>query len=221
MNRTKTALLAGATGLVGHQCLHLLLADNRYEKVISIGRRPLPIEHPKLTQKIVDFDLLDSFNADLKADDVFCCLGTTIKKAGNQANFFKVDFTYVTKLAAVTSANGASQFLVVSAMGADANSGIFYNKVKGQMQDALQQIPFKCIHIFQPSLLLGDRKESRPGEKAAQLVMPALSFLMVGPLRKFRAIEDVTVAKAMLHAAHQDKPGVHIYQSDKVEELGN
>src|SRR5688572_23842014 len=128
MNVSKTALIAGATGLVGHQCLRLLLADNRYDKVIAIGRRPVELEHPKLHQKIVDFDTLDQYQPDLNADDVYCCLGTTIKKAGSKSIFFKVDFTYVTKLASLASANGASQFLVVSAMGADAGSSIFYNK---------------------------------------------------------------------------------------------
>jgi uncharacterized protein YbjT (DUF2867 family) len=220
MNVTRTALISGATGLVGYQLLQLLLTGNTYQQIISIGRRPLPVEHPKLIQKIVDFDNLDSYREDLKADSVFCCLGTTIKKAGTKDNFSRVDFSYVTRLASITSAQGARDFLVVSSMGADANSSVFYNKIKGRMEEALQQIPFHAIHIFRPSLLLGNRNESRPGEEAARLIMPLFSFLMIGPLRKYRPIKDITVACAMIKAANQQKSGINIYTSDEIERLG-
>lgn len=213
---SKTALIAGATGLVGSFCLDLLLQSNRYAKVISVGRRQLHIQHPKLQQLVVDFDRLDNYKQSLIADDVYCCLGTTIKNAGSKENFYKVDFTYVVKLASLTATNFGSQFLVVSSLGADANSSIFYSKVKGQMENAVKPLSFLGVHIFRPSLLLGPRQEKRLGEKLAQLIMPKLSFLFVGPWRQYRPVPAVAVAQAMLYAAMQDGAGVQTHNSDKI-----
>ena len=212
----KTALIAGASGLVGSYCLQLLLQSNRYKKVISIGRKVLPLEHPKLEQKLVDFDILESYQHSLIADDIYCCLGTTIKKAGSKENFFKVDFTYVVKLATITAANFASQFLVVSALGADASSKIFYSQVKGKMETAVKPLNFLGVHIFQPSLLLGNRTEKRFGEKVAQVVSSILPFLFIGPLHQYKPIHARDVAKAMLYAASQDGAGISIYPSVRI-----
>jgi uncharacterized protein YbjT (DUF2867 family) len=118
----KTALLAGATGLVGNALLPLLLASERYAKVIVVGRRPVAIEHPKLTQVVTELSKLEDERLRLIADDVYCCLGTTMRQAGSKKAFYEVDFLYVVKLAAITAANFAAQFLVVSALGADAES---------------------------------------------------------------------------------------------------
>ncbi|PSR52127.1 oxidoreductase [Adhaeribacter arboris] len=212
----KTAIIAGASGLVGSHCLDLLLQSNRYKKVISIGRKLLPMEHPKLEQKLVDFEILESYHHSLMADDIFCCLGTTIKKAGSKENFYKVDFTYVIKLASITAANFASQFLVVSAMGADANSRIFYNQVKGKMEAAIKPLHFLGVHLFQPSLLLGQRTEKRMGEQVAQAVAKVLPFVFIGPLRPYKPIHARDVAKAMLYAAAQDGAGISIYPSSRI-----
>jgi uncharacterized protein YbjT (DUF2867 family) len=221
MHRTRTALIAGASGLVGSHLLLLLLQSDRYSQVISIGRRELPVIHPKLDQQIVDFDDLKKSEADLVADDVFCCLGTTIKKAGSKEAFYKVDHTYVTRLAEITLKRRATQFLVVSAMGADAGSRIFYNKVKGEMERDVLQMGFQAVHIFRPSLLLGEREEHRTGEELGAKIMRPLSVLMLGPLRKYRPIQAETVANAMLQAASQDKKGTQVYLSDKIERLGS
>ncbi len=221
MQKVRTALIAGASGLVGGHCLHQLLASDRYSQVISVGRRELPIIHPKLEQVVVDFDDIKSYTTDLVADDVYCCLGTTIKKAGSKEAFYKVDHTYVVQLAQVTAAKGASQFLVVSAMGADASSMIFYNKVKGEMEHDVQQLGLITVHIFQPSLLLGERDEARTGEDLASKVMEPLSKLMVGPLKKYKPIAGETVAKAMLHAATQDQYGVYMHPSDDIARLAD
>ncbi|MEJ8756290.1 oxidoreductase [Pontibacter sp. H259] len=216
MHKTRNALIAGASGLVGSHCLRLLLTSERYSQVISIGRRDLPLIHPKLDQKVIDFNNLKKYSSELAADDVFCCLGTTIKKAGSKENFYKVDHTYVVELAKVTAAKNANQFLVVSAMGADAGSMIFYNKVKGEMERDVQQLDFRAVHIFRPSLLLGEREEQRTGEEFASKIMRPLSGLMVGPLRKYKPILAEDVAKAMLWAADQRANGVHIYPSDEL-----
>ena len=129
----KTALLAGATGLIGSHLLPLLLASERYSKVIVVGRRALALTHPKLTQVITDLDQLQDVRLQLIADDVFCCLGTTLKQAGSKEAFYKVDFLYVVTLAALAAGNFASQLMVVSSMGADAESRVYYSRVKGEI----------------------------------------------------------------------------------------
>ena len=213
----KTALIAGASGLIGRHCLDLLLAaDDRYERVISIGRRQLPFTHPRLEQRVVNFDALETEQLRLIADDVYCCLGTTIKQAGSQAAFYAVDYTYVVKLAAVLSTNFASQFLVVSALGADPHSSVFYNRVKGEMEAAVKQTSFRAVYIFQPSLLLGARPNPRFGERVGAVLLRAVSPLLLGPLRPYRAIEAAAVAQAMLDAARQDGGGVRTYKSDEI-----
>ncbi|GAB2473111.1 nucleoside-diphosphate sugar epimerase [Hymenobacter qilianensis] len=218
MTPQKTALIAGASGLVGSQLLTLLLASERYAKVIVIGRRPLPQVHPKLEQRIFGLDDLDQHRLGLIADDVYCCLGTTMRQAGSKEAFYKVDYLYVVKLAALTAGNFAAQFLVVSAMGADANSRIYYNRVKGEMEQAVRQTPFRAIHFFRPSLLLGNRTEKRLGEQIGAVLLKALRPLMVGPLRKYQPVEAVTVARAMLRAAEEDGGGIRVHLSDEIAE---
>ena len=216
MTSPKTALIAGASGLVGRHCLSFLLQSDRYNHVISVGRSPLSVSNPKLVQVTIDFDNLSDYKDQLQADDVFCCLGTTIKKAGSKAKFHKVDYTYVVELARLASSRGASQFLVVSALGAHPKSRIFYNKVKGQMEEAVKHIPFRSVHILQPSVLLGNRQESRPMEKVAGWFMGSLRFLLLGGLKKYRPIEARKVGKALVHYASQEKPGTHVHPSDQI-----
>jgi uncharacterized protein YbjT (DUF2867 family) len=220
MQKVRNALIVGASGLVGGHLLSLLLKNPRYSEVVSVGRRELPLLFPNLEQKVIDFDNMKDYASELVADDIFCCLGTTIKKAGSKEAFYKVDYTYVAQLAELTAQKGASQFLVVSAMGADAGSMIFYNKVKGKMEQHVKQQPFSSVHIFRPSLLLGEREEQRSGEELASKIMRPLSGLMIGPLEKYKPIEGETVAKAMLYAASQDQRGVHIHPSDDIAALG-
>lgn len=214
----KTALLAGASGLVGSYCLRLLLQSNRYDKVIVISRKALPVQHPKLRQLVVDFDKLDTYKHSLIADDIYCTLGTTIKKAGSKENFYKVDYTYVVNLAAITSANFASQFLVVSAVGANANASIFYSRVKGQMENTVKPMPFLGVHIFQPSLLLGPRQEMRFGEQVGSVLNKVFGGLLVGSLKKYKAISAEEVAQAMLNAAMQDGAGIKIHDTETIRQ---
>ena len=210
----KTALLAGATGLIGSALLPLLLASERYAKVIVVGRRPVALVHPKLTQVITDFDQLEAERLRLIADDVYCCLGTTIGQAGSRAAFYRVDFLYVVQLAALTAANFAAQFLVVSALGADVNSRFYYNRVKGEMEEAVRQTPFRAIHIFRPSLLLGERPTPRLGERLSAAVLKLARPLLRGSLAKYRPVAATTVAQAMLRAAEDDGGGLRIHSSD-------
>lgn len=212
----KTALLAGATGLVGSALLPLLLASGRYAKVIVVGRHPVAMQHPRLVQVTIELSQLEAARLRLIADDIYCCLGTTMRQAGSKAAFYEVDFLYVVKLAALTAANFASQFLVVSAAGADADSRFYYNRVKGEMEAAVRQAPFRAIHIFRPSLLLGERPAPRLGERVGALVLKLASPLLRGSWRKYRAVAATTVAQAMLRAAEDDGGGIRVHESDRL-----
>jgi uncharacterized protein YbjT (DUF2867 family) len=217
----KTALIAGATGLIGSQCLARLLDEPAYERVFALVRRPLPHADPKLEQRVIDFDRLGApGEAFPTATDVFCCLGTTMKKAGSEAAFRQVDFTYVVGLAAQALERGARQFLLVSSIGANARSPFFYPRVKGETEAAIAALPFEGRQIFRPSMLLGERAEDRPGERAGIVAFKGAAFLMIGPLRKYRPIAAATVAEAMVRVARKSPRGVNIYESDDIERLG-
>jgi len=210
----KTALIAGASGLVGEHLLAMLLASPDYEQVISLGRRWLDIQYPKLKQIAVDFDALQTVPDTLRVDDVFCSLGTTIKKAGSREAFRKVDFSYVVNAARLGQSLGAGGCFVVSALGAHPRSRVFYSRTKGEMEEALKSLNFDSLAIFRPSLITGHRKESRPGERLAVLVAPVVTPLLAGPLRKYRPIAAEAIAEAMVQAAHEHRRGVHSWESD-------
>jgi uncharacterized protein YbjT (DUF2867 family) len=208
---TRRAWVAGATGVIGGYCLDALLADADYAQVHALVRRPLARPGPRLTVHVVDYDQLDSA-ADLPAaDDAYCCLGTTMKQAGSRAAFERVDFEYVRTFARCALAAGATQFLLVSAVGADAASRIFYDRVKGRAEDVVRALPFRSVHIMRPSLLLGPRPERRRGEALAKTVAPWLAPLLVGTLAKYRPVHARTVATAMVALARQDLRGHHIH----------
>ena len=218
---TRSALLIGATGLVGGHCLDLLLEDATYQKVVALGRRMLPVEHRKLEQHIIDFDRLADYAHLIRAQDVFCCLGTTIKKAGSREAFRRVDFTYPHEVARIAAKNRAEQMLLVSALGADAKSRVFYNRVKGETEDAVGRLPFRGVQIFRPSLLLGERQEIRRGEQIAERVMKLFSFAFVGSLKKYLPVDARKVASAMIQVANQRPPGRNIFQSDSIAAMGS
>ncbi|WP_026880171.1 NAD-dependent epimerase/dehydratase family protein [Hymenobacter norwichensis] len=217
----KTALIAGASGLIGSQLLPLLLASDRYSKVIAVGRRPIPQVHPKLEQRVLAFDKLEEHAMRLIADDVYCCLGTTMRQAGSKEAFYRVDYLYVVTLAALTARNFAVQLLLVSAMGADPTARIYYNRVKGEAEQAVRELPFRTIHIFRPSLLLGEREEKRRGEQLGAVLLRVLNPVLVGPLRKYRAVSGVAVARAMLQAASKDSSGIQVHPSDEIAQTSN
>ena len=213
MAKSRTALVAGATGLTGKHLLEFLLADARYASVHALVRKSALPTHPKLSEHVIDFESLPKLP---KIDDAFCCLGTTIKKAGSQASFRKVDFDYVLNFAAAAKAAGAKRFLVVSSFGANAKSGVFYNRVKGEMENALKQMNFESLHIFRPSFLLGERADARVGERLGIKVFSALAPLMIGPARKVRPVEAKAVTRAMVLAASGDALGVKVIESDEI-----
>lgn len=215
----KTAMVAGGSGLTGSCLVQLLLQDSDYSKIILLSRHPSGINHEKLDERIIDFNNLRNSIGDMKADNVFCCLGTTMKNAGSKEAFRKVDHDYVVEFAGIMCENGANQFIVISSMGADVNSSIFYNRVKGEMEMAVKNIPFPVIHILRPSLLLGKRNEKRTGERLAIFFFKIFGFLMMGSLKKYRAIEASTVARAMVRIAQTRGDGIFIYESEMIRKI--
>jgi uncharacterized protein YbjT (DUF2867 family) len=215
----KTAVLLGASGLVGGYCLQTLLSDSRYARIVLLGRRELAAaRHPRLTQKIVDFEGLTQ--ADFhRADEVFCALGTTMRKAGSKEAFRRVDVDYPLSAAQLSRQAGAKQFLLVSSVGADAAAKNFYLRTKGELEQEIGKLGFNAFHVFRPSLLLGKREEFRLGERIATAVAPLLNFAMAGGLRRYRAIRAASVGKAMVAAAQQEKRGTLVYQYEEIRKL--
>lgn len=217
----KTALLLGATGLIGNELLQLLLKDNTYAKVIALSRKPLPTTHPKLENRIVNFSDQGLYReAVTGGDTVFCCVGTTMKHVkGDKGLYRQIDFDIPVNGATYALEKGYTQYALVSAIGASSASSNFYLSLKGQTEDAITSKGFVSTHIFRPSLLLGDRKESRTGENVAQIIMPALSFLMVGSFKKYRAITGAEVAAAMLSSVKTGTTGMHVYTYEEMKTL--
>jgi uncharacterized protein YbjT (DUF2867 family) len=217
----KTALIIGSTGLIGSQLLKIILESSEYEKVITFVKRDSGIQHPKLKQHIIDFDQPETFKELVIGDDFFCTIGTTIKNAGSQEAFRKVDFEYPKLFANLALKNNIKQFLIISSLGADANSSNFYLKTKGEIQDFLRECNFESVSVLQPSLLLGNRKEFRLGEKIGAFFMKLFSFLLIGNLKKYKPIQSEAVAKAMFDIAQKNYKGFQITESDGIEEIAN
>ena len=203
-----TALIAGASGLVGGECLRRLLASAAYSTVTIVTRRSLgdAARHPKVREIVVDFARLDSVKAELRADHVFCALGTTIRKAGSQAKFRQVDFEYPRHLAQLTRANGARHFSLVSALGASSNSGVFYSRVKGELEDALRAMGWPGLCLLRPSVIAGDRRESRPLERLSEML------LKFGPMAS-------EIAAAMVATAQREPRGVTVIESREISKV--
>jgi len=221
----KIAFIAGTSGLVGMQLLHQMIKDSSYDSIISVGRRKLALKHEKLVQVNGDLATLNSWDLEgkLREEDIgglmfplvdalaqemveihaFCTLGTTIKVAGSKEKFYEVDHDFILNFAFWTKSLGARRFLVVSSLGADPSSKVFYSKVKGETEEDLKVIPFDYLGIFRPSLLLGNRSEFRIGEEFSKIFMKPLVWLKLA--KGIRPIYDHQVAKAMIYHANQEK----------------
>ncbi len=215
------ALVLGATGLVGGEVVRELLRSDAYGEIRVLSRRPMGLQHPKLTETIIDFEELEAsaeFFGGVR--DVFCCLGTTIRKAGSQVKFRKVDLEYPLRAAKISRQKGVTQFLAVSAMGADPDSRLFYNRVKGEAEQVLSVSGLTGVHLFRPSLLLGSRSDFRFAEAAGAWVMRGLDPLMRGRAAKYRAMPAATLARAMVTIAQTGTAGTHVYPNDVIHVLG-
>lgn len=212
-----TAAVFGSTGLIGGHLIQLLSASNEYGKVYSFARRK-PESQPKKVEHI-DFSI-DMLNIPIDVDTVFVCLGTTIKKAGSQEAFLKVDYDMVVEIAKKSKQSNVKRFIVVSSIGANPNTNNFYLKTKGRMEEAVKQQQMDYCGIVRPSLLLGKRNEFRFGEKAAIVLFKIFSFIFVGPLRKYKGIYAEDVAKGMIMLARSGMGNVTI-ESNLIKQLAD
>ena len=218
-DKQRSVLLLGATGLVGGQCLNLFLANDNFSQVTTLSRRPLatnPVD-PHHVNHVIDFDAPESYHDKVTADIVVCALGTTLKKAGSREMFRRVDFHYAFELSKTALENGAGHFLLVSAKGAAADSRVFYNRVKGELEDAISGLGFETLSIFRPSLLKGNRQEFRAGEEVGNFLAGAFSFVIP---QKWQPTPVACLARTILKAAISDWPGKRIYESGEILTVG-
>ena len=206
--RGLTAVLAGATGLVGGECLRQLLESPRYGRVIVVTRRELGpgLRHDKLREVVVEFARLGDVKSQLRGDHVFCALGTTIRKAGSQQRFREVDYEYPLRLAQLTLRSGARHFSVVSALGASRSSAFFYSRVKGEMEEGLTQMGWPSLAILRPSVIAGERAETRPLERLSE------HLLRFAPAT-WRPVAARDIAAEMIATALREPPGVTVIES--------
>lgn len=212
----RSAIVVGATGLVGSHLVRLLCESEEYVSVTALTRRELGYHHKKLVERIVNFDELAETDLDF-AHEIYCCLGTTIKKAGTRENFEKVDLEYPLHIASLAKKIGVRHFIVISAMGANEKALAYYSRVKGKLEKELIEMDFPQLSIIRPSLLVGERKEFRFGEKTGELVLKVLNPLLIGPLKGIRSIEASQVALAMkVIALNEKQKKVAIYESSQL-----
>lgn len=217
MNTQLTICLVGSTGAIGNHVLSFLNQQDSVDQIITLTRKRNDNPLSKEKNLMIHFDQISSLK--IKADVFICCLGTTLKVAGSQAAFKKVDYDYVVNFAKLAEASSAQKFLVVSSVGADETSKVFYSRTKGEMESAIKTLNIPAIEIFQPSLLLGERNEARPGENFAKVLAPFLNPLLIGSMKKYRAIETADVAKALVARALSQDIGLKTYASDQIKEL--
>lgn len=208
----------GASGAVGSELLNLLLADNRYEKVKLFARSSINNTNPKIEEHLVNLFELDKYAADFTADEVYCCIGTTKAKTPDKDTYRKIDRDIPVEAAKLAKANGIKTFIVISAIGADSGSSVFYNRTKGEMQDGVLNEGIVKTYILQPSLILAERKEYRLVEKIAEGFMWIIGPLLFGGAVKYRSIKAATIAKTMLWLANNSYSRV-IITSDRIEAL--
>jgi len=219
MQEGKTALILGASGLVGSSLLPLLLDSENYSRVVAFVRSELSVSHPKLTVHQINFDQPILYRELVEGDDLFCCLGTTIGQAGSKEAFRRVDYEYPVNFAKIGKDNGVQQYLLISSIGADAHSSVFYLRTKGECEDAIRRQGIPSVSVFRPASLSGERKESRWGEKISLSLLKAFSFALKGKLAKYRPIEAQKVARVMYEIAQNPKAGFTVYESETMQTL--
>ena len=219
---TKRAIIFGSTGLTGSYVLHEALIGDRYAEVICFNRREMPVSDPRQRNIVTNYHDLDVYSALFTGADIICCLGTTFKNVNNDREaYYEADVSRPLLAARLAADHQASSFSVQTAMGANARSSIFYNRLKGELEEKLSALPLNALYIFRPSLLTGPRKEQRSGEAIGKWVMNIMDPLLLGPFRKYRSIAAADVAKAMVKAALSGKPGKQVYLSDAIQKLAD
>ncbi|MEP7371758.1 MAG: NAD(P)H-binding protein [Chitinophagaceae bacterium] len=217
----RTATIIGATGMIGNYLLELILNDNYFSTVRILVRRPYPRTYPKMEVKLVDFIDAESFKLALEGTDtIFSCVGTTQKNVRGDIEMYRqIDFDIPLKAARFGKEAGCEKFILVSSVGADNHSRTFYLRLKGELENAIHTLGLGAVHIMQPSVLLGERKENRTGERILQGGMKLISGLLLGTLRRYKSIHGKTVAAAMLNAAKKEEKGFFRYTYDGIKEL--
>ncbi|HVF38943.1 MAG TPA: NAD(P)H-binding protein [Gemmatimonadaceae bacterium] len=212
----RSVLVLGGTGLVGSECLRLLIEDPSCERIVVLARRPLTanVSSAKVEVHVIDFNHLTSYSHLFDVDQILCALGTTRKQTPSKRVYRSIDFLYPITAAHLGLENGASHFLLVSAVGADSGSWIFYNRLKGELEDALKELAYRSLTIVQPSVLVGDRAQPRRSERIAA----GLSFVMP---EKYKPVLASTVAKILVDAARRDEPGIRVIANREIEALGS
>ena len=219
----KTALVFGSTGLVGSELVKQLVDSATFSKIILVNRRKTGLASAKISEFIADYDqVTDHPDVLLKMIDqpvhaVFCCLGTTIKKARSQEAFYRVDHDYVLMTGKVADALAVPVYVAVSAIATDLNSSIFYSRVKAEAERDVSLLGFSArsaIHFVRPSLLLGNRQEFRMGERLSIILSPLFNWMMVGPLKRYKAIQASEVAASMIRFSNDHRSGVHIHENE-------
>jgi uncharacterized protein YbjT (DUF2867 family) len=213
------AIIAGASGLIGGHLLEFLLQSPAYKEVVVLVRKELPITNPKLKQLVVNFDQPESYAPEITGHAIFCCLGSTKKKTPDLSIYRKIDHDYTLQLAHLALKQRVKQYHLVSALGANKASSNFYSKMKGETEEDIMSIGLKCLHIYRPSLLTGDRKEKRPMERFASALFRIIDPFLLGGLRKYRSIQASTVARAMYKQSLINQEGVFVHLSDQIKEL--
>jgi len=209
----RTTIIAGASGLIGKELVQKLIKSDQYRLIYLLSRKKSGFASEKVRELVINFEKIGQLKFDELIDDVFCTLGTTMKQAGSRDNFKKVDYEYVVALANLGKQYGASKFIVVSAMGANSKSAVFYNKIKGMTEDALKNIGFNQLIILRPSLLLGERVEKRFAERLSGIFMKSFNFLIPD---NYKAIQAEKVAGSMLKMALESKEKVLIVKSGEM-----
>jgi len=213
-------LVAGASGLVGRALVRRMLADESGPGVVVVARRPPGVSHPRLSEVVADFGRLEAAVVP-RVSTAFCALGTTMAKAGSEAGFRAVDLDAVAAFAGLARRAGAHRFLLVSALGADVGSRVFYSRVKGEAEETVKAAGFEGVALFRPSLLLGEREESRPAERVAAAASGLFSWAMAGPLARWRPVPAESVAAAMLAVAGGAMEGLRIVENDEIHRLAS
>lgn len=215
----KKAVIVGASGLIGNELLDILLQSSEYQEVLVIVRKELPVDNAKLVQLVIDFDDLDKHTEAITGHAVFCCLGTTKAKTPDEAVYRKIDHDYPVKLAQIAHQNKMKQYHLVSAIGANVNSSVFYTRLKGETERDIEQVGLTALHIYQPSFLEGRKKGERAMEGFITTLLKILNPLLIGGLKKYRSIKGETVAMAMYKQSLKNEVGVFIHPSDKINLL--
>lgn len=212
----KTAIIVGATGLVGNELVKLLLNDEYYHKIKVLTRKNINIDHPKLEELRINFDKLDSYQDFFtESHDAFCCLGTTTKKSGKEG-LHKVDFTYCHEFAKIAAQQGTEQLLLISSLGASSESRYHYYRVKAEIEEAVKKLPFKSLHLLRPSLLIGDRNEVRMMEDLGRVFNAAFNSFIPN---KYKGIKAKTVAVFMQKMAQKQLPGQFTHESNQIRKV--